>query len=46
MVMKSAENLLISMANHDGAEGETHDEEREGLQAIEVAQVGPPRETG
>jgi hypothetical protein len=46
MVMKSAEDLLISMANHDGAEGKTHDEEREGLQTIEVAQVGPPRETG
>jgi hypothetical protein len=27
---------------HDGAESETHDKEREGLQAIEVAQVVPP----
>ncbi len=39
VVVKSAENLVISMADHDGAESEAHDEERERLQAIKVAQV-------
>jgi hypothetical protein len=32
------------VADHDGAESEAHDEECEGLQAIEVAQVDPPAE--
>ena len=40
MVVKSAENFVVSVIEHDGAQGEAHDEEREGLQAIEVAQVG------
>ena len=38
MVVKSAEDFVISVADHDRAEGEAHDEEREGLQAVEVAQ--------
>jgi hypothetical protein len=38
VVMKAAENLLISVAYHDSAKGEAHDEKREGLQAIKVAQ--------
>jgi hypothetical protein len=42
VVVESAENLVVSVDKHDGAESETHDEEREGLQAIEVAQVVPP----
>jgi hypothetical protein len=33
---------VISVADHDCAEGEAHDEEREGLQAVEVAQADPP----
>ena len=44
VVMKSAENLLISMAGHDGAEGQTHHQECEGLKTIEVAQVSSSRE--
>ena len=44
MVVQSAENLVGSVDDDDGAEGETHDKEREGLQAIEVAQVVPPAE--
>lgn len=39
MVVKSAENLVVSVVEHDGAQGEAHDEECEGLQAVEVAQV-------
>jgi hypothetical protein len=39
MVVESAEDFVISVADHDGAEGEAHDEEREGLQAVEVAQT-------
>jgi hypothetical protein len=35
---------VIAVADHDGAEGETHDQKREGLQSIEVAQVVPPCE--
>jgi hypothetical protein len=33
---------VVAVDEHDGAESEAHDEEREGLQAIEVAQVIPP----
>jgi hypothetical protein len=44
VVMESAENLVVSMDKHDGAESEAHDEEREGLQAIEVAHEVPPTE--
>jgi hypothetical protein len=39
VMVKSAENLVISVANHDGAQSETHDEQSERLQAIKVAQV-------
>ena len=42
VVVESAENLVVAVDKHDGAESEAHDEEREGLQAIEVAQVVPP----
>ncbi len=42
MVVKSAEDLVVSVVEHDGAQGEAHDEECEGLQAVEVAQVVPP----
>lgn len=38
VVVKSAENFVISVADHDGAQGETHYEKSERLQAIEVAQ--------
>ena len=39
VVVKSAEDFLISVADHDGAQGETHDEQCQRLQTIEVAQV-------
>ncbi len=42
MVVESAENFVVAVAKHDCAEGEAHDEECERLQAVEVAQVGPP----
>ena len=38
VMVESAEDFLISVAYYDGAEGEAHDEEREGLQAVKVAQ--------
>jgi hypothetical protein len=44
MVVKSAEDLVVSVDEHDGAEGEAHDEKREGLQTVEVAHVVPPAE--
>src|SRR5216684_3515707 len=44
MVVKSAENLVVAVVEHDGAQGEAHDKECEGLQAVEVAQVVPPAE--
>jgi hypothetical protein len=37
MVLQSSENLVVSVAEHDGTEGQAHDEERERLQAVEVA---------
>jgi len=42
VVVKSAEDLEITVAKHDGAQGEAHDEESEGLQAIKIAQAVPP----
>ncbi len=36
--MKSAEDLVVSVADHNGAQGQTHAEESERLQTIEVAQ--------
>lgn len=44
VVAKSAENFVVTVAEHDGAQSETDDEEREGLQAVEVAHVVPPAE--
>ena len=44
VVLESAENFMVSVAEHDSAEGEAHDEKREGLQAIEVAHAVPPSE--
>jgi hypothetical protein len=44
MVLKPAENLVVAVAEDDGAEGEAHDEEREGLQAVEIAHEVPPGE--
>lgn len=38
MVMKAAENFLISVTEHNGAQSEAHDEECDGLQTIEVVQ--------
>jgi hypothetical protein len=38
MMLQATENFVISVAQHDSAQGETHDEERERLQAIKVAQ--------
>ena len=34
VVVKSAENLVVSVAKHDRAQSEAHDKEREGLQAV------------
>jgi hypothetical protein len=42
VMVKASEDLVISMAKHDGAQGEAHDEKREGLQTIEVVQGIPP----
>jgi hypothetical protein len=42
MLLQPPENLMVSVADHYGAQGESHDEERERLQAIEVAQGIPP----
>ncbi len=39
VVMKSTENFEISVASHDGAQGQTHYQKGEGLQAIEVTQM-------
>ena len=44
MVVKSAEDLVVSVIDKHGAESEPHNEERERLQAIEVAQVSLLRE--
>lgn len=44
VVLKSAENFVIAVAEDDCAEGEAQDEEREGLQAVEIAQGVPPGE--
>lgn len=45
MVVKSAEDFMVTVVDEDGAESKAHDEEREGLKAIEVAQRVPPTET-
>jgi hypothetical protein len=42
MVVKAAENFVVPVNRHDGAQGEAHDEKREGLQTIEKAQAIPP----
>jgi hypothetical protein len=42
MVVQAAENLLVSVTEHDSAQSEAHDKEGEGLQAIEVVQGNPP----
>jgi len=42
VVMESAENFVVSVVKHNRAQGEAHDEESEGLQAIKVAQAVPP----
>jgi hypothetical protein len=44
-MLKSAEDLVVSVADHNGAKGQTHDEQSERLQTIEVAQTIPPKET-
>src|SRR5580700_5217321 len=42
VVMKSAENLVITVGEHNRAQGEAHHQKREGLQAIKVAHEVPP----
>jgi hypothetical protein len=44
VVVKSAENLVVTVNEHDGTQGETHDKECERLQAIEVAHRGSSEE--
>src|SRR5258707_3978639 len=39
MGMKAAENLVITVVEKDDAHGEAHNKKREGLQAIQVAQI-------
>jgi len=46
VVVESAENFVVSVEEHDEAQGEAHDEEGEGLQAVEVAHVVPPAKEG
>jgi hypothetical protein len=36
-MVETAENLMISVVEHDRAQREAHNEEREGLQAVQVA---------
>ena len=38
VVLQSAENFVVSVIDYDGAKSEAHHEERERLQAVEVAQ--------
>lgn len=42
MLLKSAEDLVISVSDHDGAKRKAHEKKCEGLQSIEVAQAMPP----
>lgn len=42
MVVKPAEHLVVSVVEKNNSQGETHDEQGQGLQAIEVAQIIPP----
>jgi hypothetical protein len=44
VVVKSAENLVVTVDEQNRAQGQAHDEKPEGLQTIEVAQVVPPAE--
>jgi len=44
VVLQSAENFVVSVIDYDGAKSEAHHEERERLQAVEVAHVVPPVE--
>ena len=43
VVLQTSEHIVIAMHNHDGADGQAHDEKGKGLQAIEVAQNVPPK---
>jgi hypothetical protein len=45
VVGKSAEDLVVTVCGHDGAQGEPHNEKSEGLQAIKVTQVISSEET-
>lgn len=45
MVVESTENFMVSVSDHDGAQGKAHDKESQGLQAIKVAQVASGRRT-
>jgi hypothetical protein len=42
VVLKAAENFVVSVTNHDSAQSEAHHQQRERLQTIEVAHVIPP----
>ena len=39
VVVKSAENFMVAMSGHNGAQSKAHNEESKRLQAIEVTQV-------
>jgi hypothetical protein len=44
VVVKAAENLVVSVVEKNEAQRQAHDQECEGLQTIEVAQGIPPAE--
>ncbi len=46
VVVESAEDFVVAVAKHNNAQDEAHDEEREGLQAIKIAQSVPPAGSG
>ena len=42
-VLEAAKDFVIAVNAHDCAERQPHDEKRQGLQAIEITQVMPPK---
>jgi hypothetical protein len=43
MVVESAENFMVSVHEHDSAQGEAHDQQCKGLQTVEIAQASSSR---
>jgi hypothetical protein len=40
VMMQASENFVVAMHDHNGAQGQTHEKKRKGLQAFRVAQRG------